>query len=297
VNPGDTWTRADGCIAWEYRWRVPARSATAAWTERLRRVPLLLPGFANPATTGWVTREADVRDLSLDLAVTAADAVTEAVIPGGGVLTMRRDLTLSVVLHVDVHARLTRGRYPGNDDLADLNAPRLNAFLARLRVATRPVDLVGIRAAGRYAAQVTEYGFHPTRRGFDVPAVIEVLHRGETVHLTNRLSDPDAWQPTYDDVSVSPVSPGRYRFRRRFVFNDGSATGSFGDESIDEDDLRERLRGMFDSRGLPGTEHAVTDSPGVAPERIVGPVHRSIHLIRPHAESARGQMIIGVEDT
>jgi hypothetical protein len=245
-------------MSWIFGWRPPAEDLSAVVATQLRVIPALLPGFAVATTPDWVVRQfgrTTAHLLTLDLVLTGPDGVHEATLPAGAELRLTRwapgershELTLEVALYVDVYARLTVGDRP-NDDLADLNAPRFAAFLARLRVATG-AHLTRVAAPGVYAAQVAPYGFHPTRRtGSFAPAdVVAALLRGQEIHLTDRPADPDAYRLSESDVWARLVAPREYEFRHRTVFHDGSTGVGSRADILNEDEARVRLARLFET--------------------------------------------------
>src|SRR3954453_21585875 len=220
-------------MSWFFGWRAPGEALPTVLATQLRTIPALLPGFAVATTPDWLVRgsgSATLYLLTLDLVLTGPDGVREAGLPAGAQLRLtgwaggerQHQLTLEVALHVDVYARLTAGDRR-NDDLADLNAPRFAAFLARLRVATGARH-TRIHAPGGYAAQVTPYGFHPTRRtaGLAPADLVAALLQGREIRLTDRPPDPEQYRLSESDVRVRRLTPHRYEFRHSTVFLDGS---------------------------------------------------------------------------
>jgi len=254
-----TWSRTGNArMSWFFGWRPPAETLATVVATQLRVIPALLPGFAVSNTADWVVRQfgqTTAHLLTLDLLLTGPDGVREATLPAGAELRLTRwapgershELTLEVALYVDVYARLTLGDRR-NDDLADLNAPRLAAFLARLRVATG-AQLTRTHAPGVYAAQVTPYGFHPTRRtsGAAPAEVVAALLDGQEIHLTDRPADPEVYRLSDSDVSARRVTPHRFEFRRRTVFLDGSTVVGSQVDVLDEDEARDRLVRLFEA--------------------------------------------------
>jgi hypothetical protein len=238
-------------MSWFFGWRLPAETLPTVVATQLQVIPALLPGFA-ATTADWVVRQfgqTTVHLLTLDLMLTEPDGVREATLPAGAELRLTRshELTLEIALYVDVYARLTLGDRR-NDDLADLNAPRLAAFLARLRVATG-AQLTRTHAPGVYAAQVTPYGFHPTRctSGSAPAEVVAALLDGQEIHLTDRPANPEVYRLSDSDVWARRVTPRRFEFRRRTVFLDGSAGVGSQADVLDEDEARDRLVRLFDA--------------------------------------------------
>lgn len=254
-----SWTRCDRCAVWRFRWsaRSSAHAATAA--AKMAELPVLLPGFATTSGT-WqqaVRRHGDAApfggaELPLHLVVTAPDAASEAVVSDGARLVLAPEprirewqgVTLDVRLDTDLYARRTRTEASCNDALADLNAPRLAAFLARVRVATA-ASLVSVEARPTYTAQVADYGFHPTRTRFATADVFALLDRGRAVRLSNEQPDPGAFQPVDGTVDVSQAPHGHYRFVAYNVFNDGSCTSSQTDETLDRPAAHERVTDLL----------------------------------------------------
>jgi hypothetical protein len=254
-----TWSRTgSACMSWFLGWRAPGEALPAVLDTQLRAIPALLPGFAVATTPDWVARASGRTTaylLTLDLVLTGPDGKREAVLPAGGQLGLtgwvagerQHELTLEVALQVDVYARLTAGDRR-NDDLADLNAPRIAAFLARLRVATG-ARFARTHAPGVYAAQVTAYGFHPTRRTGSVapPDVVAALLRGQELRLTDRPADPEVYRLSESDVRARRMLPHGYEFRRRTVFLDGSTGVGSSVDLLDEDEARVRLARLFET--------------------------------------------------
>lgn len=253
-----SWMRYARCVVWRFRWAVKAPAHAATAVEKMDLLRGLLPGFATPGAWRPVRRPgrgADHGDsgfpateLPLDLLVTASDGVSEAVVTDGARLILApeprdRDwqgITLDVALDADLYARRTGVETSYNNVLADLNAPRLAAFLARVRIATGAA-FVSTAARPAYAAQIADYGFHPTRIRFSTADVFELVDRGREVQLSNELPDMRVFQPVTSTVDVSRAQHGRYRFIAHDVFNDGSCTSTRSDETLDRPASYERV--------------------------------------------------------
>ena len=181
-----TWRRERSCATWMYESTLPAGAPPGETVAACARGVLrALPGFAAPAAASWTTASAgddaaiqlsaaiddaavaetlqahpDVIALALDLDlhVRAPDGTTEVTIPDGAVAHIEIEddvLVLWVSLHVDLYARRSFGPNRDNARLAELNAPRLAAFLARLVEATG-VQFHNVNAPGYDA---TPHGF------------------------------------------------------------------------------------------------------------------------------------------
>jgi hypothetical protein len=266
----DTWTRLDGCMTWEWTWRVPQSRATARRAEIERLVPTLLPGFGVAAAGTWTQGGPDgAFVLPVDVLVWARDAVTEVTVAAGAGLVLRCgpagdgmwQLQLAVVLDVDLYVRRTGGILTDNDGLAALNAPRLNAFLSRIRGATPHPERTALRAADLYAAQATERGVESLPRELLAYQLVERLRRGHAVHLTNLPDDPTGYYGPFDShVSCWPLPRGRYRCVNHLVTNDGSGLWSTTDDTLDDAAMRDRIAALL--KGL----HTVTDEPRYGPD-------------------------------
>lgn len=176
-----TWQYDYGCVGWEFQLPVPPEIA-----EHALRLFALLPGFATAAAAAWVTESngedavviprgsaldadaiaapfrdhADIieLDFDLDLQLIAPDGVTEVTLPDGAGLVVGHDDVGPFVrldLNADIYARRTWGRNRDNQRLAELNQPRLAAFLAQLHEMGRFTALYN----EDYRAQMTERGF------------------------------------------------------------------------------------------------------------------------------------------
>jgi hypothetical protein len=185
-----TWRRESSLATWTYELPLaPGVAPSAAIAACARGVLAALPGFATPALADWTTESAgdeaavqargasidaatvdqtvrahpDVIALALDLdlAVVAPDGTTEVALEDGAVVHIELDdanLVVWLSLHVDLYARRTFGVERDNDQLAQLNAPRLSAFLARL------VERTGLTF---YSVTAPSYGAQATPRGFE----------------------------------------------------------------------------------------------------------------------------------
>lgn len=153
-----TWRRKSGLVSWSYT----MTGAGSSLRDRVLQVVDALDGFGEcrevnftTASTGDETATVEPRsyelgrafeefpdtvgvDFSLDLCV--RDGNGEAVEPEAAFIWLRlRDeddpsglLSLSFSLDVDLYSPITSGRVNDNRGLADLNGPRLTAFLRRL---------------------------------------------------------------------------------------------------------------------------------------------------------------------
>jgi hypothetical protein len=184
-----TWRWGRSCATWTFEIpRTAGEPAAEAIAVCARGVLAALPGFATPAVADWTTESAGdeaavqprgtpidaaavdrtLRDfpdlialaLDLDLQVLAPDA-SELVLEDGAVVHIELEdakLVLWLSLHVDLYARRTFGVVRDNDALAQLNAPRLSAFLGRLADAT---------GAQLHSVDAPSYGDQVTARGFE----------------------------------------------------------------------------------------------------------------------------------
>lgn len=246
-----------------------------------RTVPGLLPGFAALAAAAWTTGsqgedalvhgpgaqidehviEAAFRELpdaysllfELDLVVTCADGVTEAIVSDGAsvlVEIMDRRLVLEVRLNADLHAERTRGRECDNTALARLNAPRLAAFLARLREATG-AEFAGLHAGDRlHRGQMSQYGFHQRLRDPRPPDVLQALDTGRPVHFTNLPEDLREYLLLEETVRIDRTDSGGFRIQTELVFHDGSTMSSITNHCTDDvAEVAERVTDLL-GRGL-----------------------------------------------
>lgn len=178
-----TWRRERSCATWMYESALPAGAAAGdAIAACARGLIHALPGFAVPSAASWTTASAgddaavqssvtiaavdetvrahpDVIALAidLDLQVFAPDG-TELTLEEGAVARIELEddkLVLWVSLHVDLYARRSFGADRDNAQLAELNAPRLAAFLARL-----------VAATGAQFHNVNAPGYDATPHGF-----------------------------------------------------------------------------------------------------------------------------------
>lgn len=184
-----TWRWKSSSATWSFERVVSSGESLAGEMERVGRAMLAaLPGFAIAAAAHWTTdaagdeavlhargtqiddallastfgEHADVRgvELELDLVVTAPDGVTEVVLERAAQLYLEGEPDKIVVwldLHVDLYARRSWGVERDNQQLAEINAPRLAGFLARLAESTG-AQLESIDAES-YAGQATIRGF------------------------------------------------------------------------------------------------------------------------------------------
>jgi hypothetical protein len=272
----DTWRRDRGFVHWSFR--LPTGSSpSAAMARHAGRLPGLLPGFAVLASASWTTRSAGedavvlergaliddraiaavfgdhpdsyVLDLELDLVLTAPDGVTEAVLPDGAQVTIElqgEELVLDLSLNADVHAEWTWGKHETNKTLARLNAPRLAAFLARIRT-----DLdARFHSVGsdnrRYQFQATEHGFRQRLKNADLPDILAALDVGRAVYLTDLPDDPAQYILHQQEVFIRRQAPGSLTFSTGIIFHDGSCTATdLRHETVEEPAAHDRITAML----------------------------------------------------
>jgi hypothetical protein len=126
----------------------------------------LEPGLDIAAATRAFDEVGDVYTVDVELDIVVADlGGAEHELKGGAKVSLvldepepgKREVYVNLALNTDIYAARTLVPEPTDNPHAPANAPRLAAFLARLRerLATRLYDL----QADWYASQVDEHGF------------------------------------------------------------------------------------------------------------------------------------------